>query len=295
MGGKLKIDVLVITYRRSTYLKEIFQKLASLDANIFVYSNGPSDEACKRDVMRCRAIIGDYVAAGVVAKTKFLTDNLPVQLSIPTSISWFFENVGSGIVLEDDCVPTGRWKEAFLTVARLVDNKALVHINMHNKINVADNQELTIRLDAVKLVNVWGWASNCHTWSTINAIEDASFRRLITSFKGTSIPSSLLVSYYILYLLNKHDIIKTWDFIYTVRACCSGAAICQLSPSVITNTGMDEFSSNHNYTPEMVTEGGKLVFGFEYDELLLNSLYRPMLLKFNIKRVINLYRRIVSR
>ena len=295
MDGKLRIDVLLITYRRSTYLKEIIQKLASLDANIFVYSNGPSDEACKRDIMRCRAIIDEYVAAGVVFKTKYLTDNLPVQRSIPTSISWFFENVGSGIVLEDDCVPTGRWEEAFLTAARLVDNKSLVHVNMHNKINLSGNRETPVRSDKVKLVNVWGWASNSHTWSTINTFEDVSFRRLSASFKGAGIPLSSLVPYYVLYLLNRHNIIKTWDFIYTVKACCSGAAICQLSPSVITNTGMDEFSSNHNYTPALATKGGKLVLGFEYDKLLLNSLYRPMLLRFNTKRVINLFKRIASR
>ena len=97
--------VLIITYRRTTFLKELLTKVIKYGhKNIYIYSNCWDKESIdKNDVEINRKLIKDIEKE---YKTNFVlnfSDNhLSVDKSITSAISWFFSHVEHGIILEDD-------------------------------------------------------------------------------------------------------------------------------------------------------------------------------------------------
>lgn len=290
----MKIKVLLITYRRDSYIAETINKLANYDIELFVYSNAWNDENSKLDVLKTRSIIKTKVSEGKVQHTYFRDDNLSVEESIPTAIDWFFSKVDKGIILEDDCIPLPGSILLFKEVLAEIKKNQLIHINLNYKVNELQKSKSKLTLSNVKLVNVWGWASNSHTWFSSKKDHRVNAKEFLRLFSGTGIKKLDALVYYLLYIFNYLNLIKTWDFIYAVNVLVAGAKILQVYPNLITNNGADQFSSNHHFNHNLPKCIGKQPLGFEYDRFLLKNLYRKMLLNLDLRRVKNLLNRLTN-
>ena len=290
----MNIKVLLITYRRTSHIDAIIDKLSNYETEVFVYSNSWSDENSKLDVLRTRNIIEMKVSEGKVQHTYFRDDNLPVEESIPTAIDWFFNKVDKGIILEDDCIPLTGSIPVFKEVLSEIKKNQLIHINLNYKSNMLHKSKSKLTLTEVKLVNVWGWASNSHTWFNSKTDRRVYVKEFLRPFSGTGIKKLDTLVYYFLYVLNYFNLIKTWDFIYAVNVLVAGAKILQVYPNLITNNGADQFSSNHHFNHSLPNSNGRQPVGFKYDQFLLKNLYRKMLLKLNFRRIRNLFIRLMK-
>jgi len=290
----MKINVLLITYRRASYIDAIIDIFSNHDTEVFVYSNAWNDKNSKLDVLQTRNIIETKVNEGKVQHTYFRDDSLTVEESIPTAIDWFFSKVDKGIILEDDCIPLPYSISLFKQVLSEIKKNQLIHINLNYKANKLQESKNQLALSEVKLVNVWGWASNSHTWFTSKKDHRVNAKEFLRLFSGTGIKKLDALVYYSLYALNYFNLIKTWDFVYAVNVLAAGAKILQVYPNLITNNGADQFSSNHHFNHNLPTCTGKQLLGFEYDQFLLKNLYRKMLLNLNLRRVKNLINRLMN-
>jgi len=290
----MKIKVLLITYRRASYIAATINKLSNYDTEVFVYSNAWNDENSKLDVLQTRNIIETKVSEGKVQHTYFRDDNLSVEESIPTAIDWFFSKVDKGIILEDDCIPLPGSIPLFKEVMSKIKKNQLIHINLNYKVNELQKSKNQLTMSDVKLVNVWGWASNSHTWFSSKKDHRVNAKEFLRLFSGTGINKLDALVYYLLYVFNYLNLIKTWDFIYAVNVLVTGAKILQVYPNLITNNGADQFSSNHHFNHNLPKCIGKQPLGFEYDRFLLKNLYRKMLLKLDLRRVKNLLNRLMN-
>jgi len=101
------VPVLLVIFNRPEKTRAVIDALKSVKPKrLFVAADGPRkdnpDDAEKCALAR---VFASHVDWDCDVKTRFLDENLGCGLGVSTGISWFFEHVDCGIILEDDCVP----------------------------------------------------------------------------------------------------------------------------------------------------------------------------------------------
>lgn len=99
--------ILLIIFKRLDTTLQVFEKIREIKpTQLFIAADGPrldvADEAKKCE--ETRSII-DQVDWECEVKTLFRDENLGCGLGPSQAISWFFDQVEQGIILEDDCLP----------------------------------------------------------------------------------------------------------------------------------------------------------------------------------------------
>jgi len=106
----LKTPILLITFNRPDHTRQVLQRI--LEANpqdLYVFQDG-AREGNANDTIKCaevRQVIDKCLASHLSPLTfhHFYSDkNLGCGAGPMTGISWFFDNVEQGIVMEDDCL-----------------------------------------------------------------------------------------------------------------------------------------------------------------------------------------------
>lgn len=100
-------SVLLVIFNRPEKIRIVVEALRRVKpARLFVAADGPRPDH-PEDEERCR--LARQVATDIDwpcdLKTRFLDKNIGCGLGVSSGITWFFEHVECGIILEDDCVP----------------------------------------------------------------------------------------------------------------------------------------------------------------------------------------------
>lgn len=101
--------VLLITFNRPEHTKRVLEViLAAKPKDLYVFQDG-SREGNENDRVKCaevRQVVGELTnGSDVKLYTNYSEKNLGCGPGPATAITWFFENVEMGIVMEDDCLP----------------------------------------------------------------------------------------------------------------------------------------------------------------------------------------------
>ena len=101
----MNTPILFIIYNRPETTQAVFDVIKSIKpTRLFIAADGPKTE---EDVLLCeqaRSII-KQIDWDTDCQTRFLEKNMGCKLGVSSAISWFFDQVEAGIILEDDCVP----------------------------------------------------------------------------------------------------------------------------------------------------------------------------------------------
>jgi len=104
----LKTPVLLITFNRPEHTRKVFETVKQQQpSRLFVFQDAPR-EGNPNDEEKCRAVKAIFEEPmDWECDLKMLTpgENLGCGKGPATAITWFFENVEEGIILEDDCLP----------------------------------------------------------------------------------------------------------------------------------------------------------------------------------------------
>lgn len=107
-GCPLSFDtpVLLIAWRRPDTTRQVINSLRPLaPSSIFVASDGPLDQGIERQkVEATRQLVKQEIDWPCELQLFQSEANLGGRYGISSFISWFFEHVEAGIILEDDCV-----------------------------------------------------------------------------------------------------------------------------------------------------------------------------------------------
>lgn len=101
------VPVLLVIFNRPEKTRAVIDALRQVKPKrLFVTADGPRKD-CPEDKENCllARTYATRIDWGCDIKTRFLDTNLGCGLGVSTGISWFFEHVDRGIILEDDCVP----------------------------------------------------------------------------------------------------------------------------------------------------------------------------------------------
>jgi hypothetical protein len=100
--------ILLIIFNRPNMTRLVFENIRSIrPQKLFIAADGPR-EGFIGDRKKCdeaRSITSN-VDWDCEVQTSFREKNLGCGLGPSSAISWFFENVEEGIILEDDCIPS---------------------------------------------------------------------------------------------------------------------------------------------------------------------------------------------
>lgn len=98
--------ILVITFNRPDHLRRVIEALRLVEpTDIYFFQDGPRNESDRQSCMEVRDVIKSMTDWSCSIHTYYSDDNLGCGLGPASAISWFFENVEQGIIIEDDTIP----------------------------------------------------------------------------------------------------------------------------------------------------------------------------------------------
>lgn len=242
----MKTPVLIIIFNRPDTTRRLIDALRSIKpSKIFIAADGPrtnkhgEDGLCKKT--RTEALSIDWPCK---IETLFRGENLGCKLAVSSAITWFFENVDEGIILEDDCIPN----RSFFTFCELMLNKYRNNSDIMH-INGTNFQFGVIRGNSSyyfsRCAQVWGWATWRRAWNkydiTMNDLDD-----FISNKQTDNLFHNKEISKYwnsLFKHIKKHNI-NTWDaqWVYSIMK-NGGLTICP-NINLIENIGFDSKSTH---------------------------------------------------
>jgi hypothetical protein len=107
-------------------------------------------------------------------QTLFQEENLGCRRGVSTAISWFFDQVTEGIILEDDIVPDPtffRYQEELLL--RFRDDPQVMCVSGHQALGPAPWSE-SYRFS--RFAAIWGWGTWRRVWQQYEPLADSYFQ-----------------------------------------------------------------------------------------------------------------------
>jgi len=101
------VPILVLAFNRPERLRGLIARLREVrPASLFLSVDGPrqNSESDARLVFEVQQLVAE-IDWPCDVHTNFRSENLGCGRAVSTGIDWFFRNVDSGIILEDDVLP----------------------------------------------------------------------------------------------------------------------------------------------------------------------------------------------
>ena len=158
--------ILFIIFNRPDTTQIVFNRIKEIKPKyLFIAADGPrlnvSDEVEKCE--KTRKII-NQIDWDCELKTLFRSENLGCGKGVSSAITWFFDHVEQGIILEDDCVPDlSFFQFAELMLEKYRKNLKVKMVAGTNLLgNNSKNQESYY---FSQYFSIWGWATWKRAWN----------------------------------------------------------------------------------------------------------------------------------
>ena len=108
MAENFTTPILLMAFNRPVVTAKVFDAIRAIrPRQLFIASDGPRpDRAGEQEaVFETRKVV-EYIDWDCEVARKYQEKNLGCKLGVSSAITWFFEQVSEGIILEDDCLPS---------------------------------------------------------------------------------------------------------------------------------------------------------------------------------------------
>ncbi len=172
--------ILFLIFNRPDTTIQVFEQIRKIQPRqLFIAADGPRDYK-DREREKCE-LVRKMVLEGIdwdcEVYTQFRSENLGCGLGPATAITWFFESVEAGIILEDDTVPNMSFFsfcESLLDFYK--DDERVMHIG---GTSFLFKKKSSRTYYYSRYPNIWGWASWARAWkhyifnlNSINQLKD---------------------------------------------------------------------------------------------------------------------------
>jgi len=231
--------VLVTMFNRPDHAARVIDALAdSKPRQVFLAVDGPreghGDDAAR--VEACRDL-ASRIGWECEVKTRFRDVNLGCRRGMIDAVSWFFEEVESGIVLEDDCVPHPAALSFF--------GEALARYEKENRVfqvsGFAHLERLLRGAYFLPLSSSWGWATWRNRWREFLEEHEKSAERILADGKrqesfdlGGAFPYTKMLQRSLL------GEVSSWAVFFQAQLCDRNGLVLFPPKCLISNIGFDD-------------------------------------------------------
>ncbi len=171
--------------------------------------------------------------------------NVGVAVGVIEGITWFFENVEFGAILEDDLVFDESFFRFVSDARSQFQNVPEVAIISGNNFSDAGNQD---QISACHYPLIWGWATWKDIWVDFLSSLNKSFKPKINYRRSIAVN----FFWFTAAIQSRSGLVDSWamSFVHYFR---SSGKIAVLPPqNIVTNKGADNFASHSNYKDEFI-------------------------------------------
>ena len=251
--------VLVMGFNRPVLMGRVLDRLRVVrPERVFIAVDGPRpDRAGEADlVAQCRDLAG-AIDWPCEVSTLFQERNLGCGLGVSTAITWFFDHVEEGIILEDDIVADPSF---FGFCAELLERYrdddrvfAISGCNVVPRGRMAD-PDAPYRFSAIPFI--WGWATWRRSWAH-HRLDITDWRarlphRDLLRMTGYSIPSAAFWASE--FALTARGDVDTWDWQLTLASMSVGGLTAVPNRNLVENIGFGpDATHTHQGGPRLAT------------------------------------------
>lgn len=300
--------ILFLIFNRPDTTQRVFEMIKKLrPKQLFVAADGArSDRHGEREKCEVTRAIINQINWECELKLLFREENLGCGKAVSTAISWFFENVEMGIILEDDCLPHyDFFKFCEELLLRYKNNPRVMHIGSTNY------QDGNKRGDGSYYFStnteIWGWATWKRTWDKyIFSLSSLSKKTIIDTVKSTPIGEDERKYWISIFLHMKDHPIDTWDYQYVFTIMRNNGLCILPNKNLVSNIGfqnggthttsIDSKYANRQVFPIFpITHPSSIVLDEDADKYYFyNYLYIPILplsirIVLRLKKITNHY------
>jgi len=270
MSSPFDTPILLITYKRADTTRKVIDSLRGIrPSSIYFAANAPNPENPK-DPPQCEAVrdLVGHIDWPCEVKTLFRTEHLNARESISGSISWFFENVEEGIILEDDCICDPSF--FFYCQENLERYRSNHQVMQISATNFDPNYKGTGESYYFsRYAYIWGWATWRRAWEhfdlQMGQIERTAVKPMLRRLFARKKEASFWSAMYDYLASGKID---TWDGQWLFAVFNKDGLCITPKTNLITNIGFDSNATNtfgsHNVVERMKI--GALEFPLEHPE-----------------------------
>jgi hypothetical protein len=159
----LSTPVLLLVFNRPATTIRVFEQIKKArPQKLFIAADGPRDE---QEALLCAHVkdIVTHIDWACQVHTLFRDHNLGCGRAISSAITWFFEHVEEGIILEDDCVPDPTFFDycQHLLERYRHNDRVMMVAGTSYLFNQVTNKETYF---FAKHYSIWGWATWRRAW-----------------------------------------------------------------------------------------------------------------------------------
>jgi hypothetical protein len=154
-----------MVFNRPDVTAQVFQEIRKArPKHLFVAADGPRAHV-EGESERCRQVreIFNNIDWDCNLRTRFLEQNQGCGKAVSGAITWYFDHVEKGIILEDDCLPDPTFFSFCQTMLdRYQDDPRIMLVSGCNFQNGKQRGDGSYYFS--KLAHIWGWATWRRVW-----------------------------------------------------------------------------------------------------------------------------------
>jgi hypothetical protein len=243
--------ILFLIFNRPETTKLVFEKIRQQKpSTLFIASDGPR-ESKRGEVLicdECRKIVLNGIDWPCEVKTLFRQENLGCGRGVSSAITWFFDHVEEGIILEDDVLPNKSFFafcSAMLT--RFKDDENIMHISGNN---FQLSQVGTNSYYLSKLPHSWGWATWRRAWRKFDFELNSFNEEHVNSYFNYATIDNF---WHTMFKNTKYELHQhVWDYQWTFTVFHHGGLCVLPQFNLVTNIGFGENASHTSNTEDFL-------------------------------------------
>lgn len=251
--AELDTPLLFLTFNRPEETARVFEVIRSQrPRKLFIASDGPrADRPGESERVNRTRELTTRIDWPCEVKTLFRETNLGCGRAVSEAITWFFDQVEEGIVLEDDCLPHPDFFPYCQTLlARYRDEPRVATIAGTHFLPESLPHQGTHY--ASKYFQMWGWASWRRVWRHYDFKLDSLAEDEWVALLRRVHPIELEAGYWreILRAV-KGGVVDTWDFQVFFSCWKTGGHHIMPSRNLVSNIGYGPTATHTNFSSAM--------------------------------------------
>lgn len=299
-----EVPVLFIMWNRPKCLEYSFRIIREVRPRfLYVACDGfrDKDELNNKLVVRCRNMVEQLVDWPCELSLRYLENNVGCKEAVSGAITWFFDNVESGIIIEDDVI----CQKDFFQFAKELLNRysedariGAISANSFYSDSYLSNYSYQYYFTAFP--HIWGWATWRRVWNQYSAgnINIRSTRLWKDMYARFGIVGSLFWLKY--WIDTNKGAVDTWDYQLAYLFFNKGLACCCPVKELSKNIGYNHNGTNTAEGTSHQKDIGYLTWPLKHpctpridataDRKVLKENYQPSLRRIIKKKFLFLHR-----